>query len=271
MSKTTSSTLHRVLANLSTPNPHAAQVGGLSAVHRGLAFEKRSLRLLQSCLSMSLHHVGGKSDGGVDLQGWWWVPSSASSSTCSSASGEAEEENAWSLPRKRIRVFAQCKAEKKKLGPNYVRELEGVLYRHRHRSPSQPTLSNTTTTSSPGFEIPIAGLLISQSPFTKSAMLHATSSVMPFLLLHIPPHPSGEHEQGDQDMNVDAEVGSMVLNQALASRSGPLGGEVEARWERSAETRQGRPGLWWRGRRIPSWIPEADRNDTNNSTVQSNV
>ncbi|TCD64090.1 hypothetical protein EIP91_004562 [Steccherinum ochraceum] len=274
MSKTASTTaLRQVLTNLRTPGPTSpTQVrGSLSAVHRGLAFEKRSLRLLQSCLSMSLHHVGGKSDGGVDLQGWWWVPTSASISSSKAIGGHGEEEGGWSLPRRRIRVFAQCKAEKKKLGPNYVRELEGVLYRHRHRSQPVPTPSDATTSSSAhvqGFEIPIVGVLISQSPFTKSAVLHATSSVMPFLLLHIPPHPSGDHEhEQEQEAAQDAEVGSMVFNQALASRSGPLGGEVEARWEWSAETRQGRPGLWWRGRRIPSWVPEVDRGDTSISAL----
>ena len=46
----------------------------LSNVHRGAAFEKRSLELLQSTMSMSLTRVGGKSDGGVDLLGWWWLP-----------------------------------------------------------------------------------------------------------------------------------------------------------------------------------------------------
>ena len=46
----------------------------LSNVHRGTAFEKRSLELLQSTMSMSLTRVGGKSDGGVDLLGWWWLP-----------------------------------------------------------------------------------------------------------------------------------------------------------------------------------------------------
>lgn len=46
----------------------------LSAVHRGLAFKKRSLILLQDTLSTSLRRVGGKSDGGIDLMGSWWLP-----------------------------------------------------------------------------------------------------------------------------------------------------------------------------------------------------
>ena len=46
----------------------------LSTVHRGVAFEERTMRLLQEGLSMSLRRVGGKADGGIDLQGWWWLP-----------------------------------------------------------------------------------------------------------------------------------------------------------------------------------------------------
>ena len=47
----------------------------LSTVHRGTAFEYRALALLTKHMSMSLAHVGGSYDGGVDLIGWWWVPS----------------------------------------------------------------------------------------------------------------------------------------------------------------------------------------------------
>lgn len=53
----------------------------ISTVHRGTAFEKRSLSLLQSTMSMSLNRVGGKADGGVDLLGWWWLPEAGSLGT----------------------------------------------------------------------------------------------------------------------------------------------------------------------------------------------
>ncbi|EEB89062.1 hypothetical protein MPER_12892 [Moniliophthora perniciosa FA553] len=68
---------------------------------------------------MSLTRVGGKEDGGIDLIGWWWIPEGA------------KESNAVDFSRrKRVRVVAQCKAEKKKIGPGYVRELEGVVFRN---------------------------------------------------------------------------------------------------------------------------------------------
>ncbi|KAL4795316.1 hypothetical protein BDV19DRAFT_389450 [Aspergillus venezuelensis] len=61
--------------------------------------------------AFNLHRVGGRSDLGVDLQGTWHVG-----------------------PRPvldpPIRVIVQCKALKTKIGPNIVRELDGVTARH---------------------------------------------------------------------------------------------------------------------------------------------
>ena len=185
----------------------------LSSVHRGTAFEKRAMHLLQTNLSMSLGRVGGKSDGGIDLQGWWWPPSAP---------------NAFTDPihRRRVRVFAQCKAERKKTGPKYIREMEGVL--HRQLSDQNPTVA----------------LFISQSQFTKAALLRAQSSSIPFFLLHLP----SEHED---------DIGSMVWNHALSGTNGLLQGKVEARWERSLNhDGVGRPSLWVQDQRTSSWMPE---------------
>lgn len=185
----------------------------LSTVHRGAAFEKRALRLLQANLSMSLNRVGGKSDGGIDLRGWWWLPFT---------------QNAFNDPthRQRVRVFAQCKAEKKKIGPKHIREMEGVLHRHS----DDPN--------------PMVALFISESLFTKEALLRMQSSSIPFFLLHLP----SMHKDG---------IGSMVWNHALSSTNGLLQGKVEARWERSEDSdKVGRPGLWVQNQRAPSWTPE---------------
>jgi len=171
------------------------------------------MRLLQTNLSMSLNRVGGKSDGGVDLQGWWWLPFAP---------------NAFADPihRRRVRVFAQCKAEKKKTGPKYIREMEGVLHRH---------LNDLN---------PMVALFISESHFTKEALLRVQSSFIPFFLLHLP----SEHEDN---------IGSMVWNHALSGVNGLLQGKVEARWERSLDCNGvGRPSLWVQNQRAPSWTPE---------------
>ena len=171
------------------------------------------MRLLQANLSMSLNRVGGKSDGGIDLQGWWWLPFAT---------------NAFTDPthRRRVRVFAQCKAEKKKIGPKYIREMEGVL----HRYFNDPN--------------PMVALFISESHFTKEALLRMQSSSIPLFLLHLP----SEHENN---------IGSMVWNHALSGTDGLLQGRVEARWERRLESeRVGRPSLWVQNQRAPSWTPE---------------
>jgi len=191
-----------------TPDPPM-----FSTVHIGTAFEKRAMRLLQTNLSMSLSRVGGKSDGGIDLQGWWWLPFVPNALRTS-------------VHRQRVRVFAQCKAEKKKVGPKYIREMEGVI--HRHLDNSNPTVA----------------LFISESPFTKEALLRTQSSSIPFFLLHLP----SEHED---------DIGSMVWNHALSGTNGLLRGKVEARWERSMDCDGvGRPSLWVQNQRAPSWTPE---------------
>ncbi|KAG5653740.1 hypothetical protein H0H81_010997 [Sphagnurus paluster] len=218
----------------------------LSTTYKGTAFEERARRVLQANLSMSLRRVGGKSDGGIDLLGWWWLPRLRSTDP--------------SDPRRRIRVYAQCKAEKKKLGPKYAREMEGVFMRHIP-TPSQalsphdclpdelcPQGVKTQTI------YPSVALLISESPFTKATVLHTLSSPVPFFLLHLPPLPIPEDVLSPQNVG-DDNLGSAIWNPALAGARGLLGGEIEARWERSTDG-GGRPGLWWCNNRLKNWIPD---------------
>jgi len=225
-----------------------SQASQLSTTHRGTAFEERSLKILHDHMSMSLRRVGGKSDGGIDLLGWWWLPLSDPS-----APG-----------RRRIRVIAQCKAEKKKTSPKYVREMEGVL----HRLMSLPSPDGSVDSQTPNLiptsvrsyssQQPLVALLISESPFTKSTVLRAHSSPVPFFLLHIPPMPGTSQSATDckQPLGLGG-IGTAVWNPALAGVRGLLGGEFETRWERSS-TGGGRPGLWWQNQKLTSWVPEVD-------------
>ncbi|KAI5888315.1 uncharacterized protein SCHCODRAFT_02636375 [Schizophyllum commune H4-8] len=256
-----------------------------TAVAKGTAFEQRSLAVARTRLSMSLRRVGGKSDGGIDLTGWWWLPHSLDMAQSQHASaGNAVQSQPH--PRRRIRVLAQCKAEKKKIGPNYVREMEGVLYQYRGASPRQAALSLTEppssedtgedTDSSNGH--PIVALFISESPFTKSTMLRALSSTVPFLLLHLPPThsttPSPSSSASSADVTDDTTImGSILMNHALSRM---LGGELEVRWERNlSDGRQstdgmwtpgGRPGLYWKGRRLEPWTQDGDGYDDSASS-----
>ena len=212
----------------------------ISAVHKGNAFEERALRLLRDGLSMSLKRVGGKSDGGVDLQGWWWLPPIINNNSHTSIN---------TTPRRRLRVLAQCKAEKKKFSPNYVREMEGVLHRymfsvHRKNESSQSDVH------------PYVALLLSESPFTSSTLLRAQSSPIPFFLLHLPPADTFQTD-ADASGDEDGQLGSAFWNPALGGQHGVLGGQIEARWERAVGRREmGRPGLWWQGKRLQSWTPD---------------
>ncbi|KII91181.1 hypothetical protein PLICRDRAFT_51358 [Plicaturopsis crispa FD-325 SS-3] len=231
----------------------------LSTVHRGVAFEQKCLQLLQQRMSMSLRRVGGKSDGGIDLQGWWWLP------PLDRPSGEHGADTG----RRRLRVLAQCKAEKKKMGPNYVREMEGVLYRHMSPAPSfvaSPDVAPSSSTlqftlergeDAKGHGYPIVALLISESRFTKSTLLRAQSSPVPFFLLYVPPAhgPDGGQET---EASIEEELGAAFWNPALGGKHGLLGGEMEARWERRAIAKSvdaGRVGLWWKGKRLDNWVP----------------
>jgi len=129
-----------------------ASCSTLSPTHKGTAFEHRSLDLLQKHLSMSLRRVGGKDDGGIDLLGWWWLPSSNVASVSAEKTFPSHD-GADDAHRRRFRVIAQCKDEKRKTSPKYVRELEGVLYRyvagtHAHApTHAQPVLDTASALS----------------------------------------------------------------------------------------------------------------------------
>ncbi|KAH9174705.1 hypothetical protein EDB89DRAFT_1848703 [Lactarius sanguifluus] len=198
----------------------------LSNVHRGTAFEKRALSLLTEHMSMSLTRVGGSNDGGVDLIGWWWVP--------------AEKRGNWGLAnRRRLRVLAQCKAEKRKMGPGYLRELEGVVY--KHATTASGDLPHHDDAPVPAEPPPVA-LLVSESAFTRGCLLAANASPLPSLLVHLPP---------------SGALGTIFGNPALVSARGVLRGELEFRWEHGVPfVGNGRPRLWWQGRPLPSWTPD---------------
>ncbi|KAF7800360.1 hypothetical protein EIP86_011610 [Pleurotus ostreatoroseus] len=189
---------------------------------------------------MSLQRVGGASDGGIDLQGWWWLPTSV---------GEPHSDNP--ADNRRMRVLAQCKAEKRKIGPAYLREMEGVLHRYSVGAPQ--ALSSSTEQATPSQSpYPIVGLFLSSSPFTKQAMLRVHSSPFPFCLLHLP---EPEEIEANEDEAEQTNLGSIILNPTLAA--GVLRGEIEARLEHPSRPGElARPGLWWKERRIRSWVPE---------------
>ncbi|KAK0192343.1 hypothetical protein F5146DRAFT_498885 [Armillaria mellea] len=195
-----------------------------STVFRGTTFENRSLTILQNAFGMALRRVGGKNDGGVDLVGWWGLPTATPGTTTS-----------------RLRVVAQCKAEKKKFSPRYVREMEGVAWRYG----SIPTEGSEAASPIPWPDDdhntgPLIALLLSESTFTKATLLRAQSSPVPFMLAHI----LNEEEMKD----MDAPIAGITWNIALRN----LMEGYELRWEVGGPTpdAQDRPSLWHEGQRV---------------------
>jgi len=162
--------------------------------------------------------------------------------------------------RRRLRVLAQCKAEKRKMGPAYLRELEGVVHRYAAAATTTATgilphpseskfprvpqamamIPNDDPNPTPTEPPPIA-LLVSESAFTRHCLLAAHASPLPFLLVHLPPPPStststststsGSGGGGGGSGGSNA-IGAIFGNPALVSAKGLLGGELEIRWER---------------------------------------
>ncbi|ODN78479.1 hypothetical protein L202_04113 [Cryptococcus amylolentus CBS 6039] len=215
-----------------------------TTVQVGTAFEKHALAFLTASMSMSVRRVGGAGDGGVDLKGWWWVPADASSDTVD-IRGKA----------RRLRVIAQCKAEKKSVGPRAVRELEGVMsqldYR-REQSSSEATVA----------------LFLSQTGFTKNAMINASQSRTPMMLLHLPggqyvdAPPLSSSPGSDSDIEASIKVESVWWNRALSH--GVLGGRLELRREMVTNGRGvvgTNVGLWMDGARVDRLVPETGADD----------
>jgi len=156
-----------------------------------------------------------------------------------------------SAGRRRLRIFAQCKAEKKKFSPNYVREMEGVLHRYLSSANVTPDKTHGDT------HYPLVALLLSESPFTASTFLRAQSSPVPFFLLHLPPISSEVESNNSDSQEAPQDIGAAFWNPALGGQRGILGGHIEARWERAIGG-GGRPGLWFQGKKIRNWTPDGD-------------
>ena len=201
----------------------------LSAVLKGVSFEHRALNVLKEHLSMSLRRVGGKGDGGIDLQGWWWLPPAALIRPLSSSDADPRGAHQDRTP---VRILAQCKAEEMKIGPRYIREFEGAVLRYSAYLASNQPPPTPHGTCAP--RDPFVGMFTSTSPFTKASYLQAYSSPIPLTLLHLPkPMAKSSH----------LPQGSLIFNPALNSSSSLLHGTFEAWWEHSAPLVDRRPRI----------------------------
>ncbi|KAF8249789.1 hypothetical protein K440DRAFT_620192 [Wilcoxina mikolae CBS 423.85] len=106
-------------------------------------------------MGMNLVRVGGRDDRGLDICGTWSPPTSPG------------------LPRPKLQVYVQCKAERTRTGPKYLRELEGTL-----------GISSTPDT-------PPIGILAATRPCTPGLRKHMLLSRMPLAYCCIAPYDQG--------------------------------------------------------------------------------
>lgn len=81
----------------------------------------------------------------------------------------------------------------------------------------------------------IIAILLSQSGFSKNAMLHASKSHTPLMLVHLPGgqalHPTGDDRSRRKEEEIEGEVGGVWWNAAMSGPVGVLGGKMELRRE----------------------------------------
>ncbi|KAA8895371.1 hypothetical protein FN846DRAFT_785202 [Sphaerosporella brunnea] len=135
----------------------ASELDPGSTVYVGTLYEYTVLQTLCR-LGMTLRRVGGRDDRGIDIRGTWVPPASR-----------------HLPPPLPLQVYIQCKAERSRAGPKYLRELEGTL--------------GTTTTP----QTPPLGILASSSPCTPGMRKHMLLSRLPLAFCCVAKWEEGGH------------------------------------------------------------------------------
>ncbi|KAF9897453.1 hypothetical protein BX616_005569 [Lobosporangium transversale] len=121
-----------------------------STIYRGTLFEYQTQEVLRKYLGIYTQRSAGNNDLGVDLRGTWFLPLSASPEP-------------GDLVR-HLKVIVQCKMVSSKVGPKFVRELQGTLSYE-----TQPTMA----------------ILAVSTDFTRQALLPYAKSLWPMGLVVI--------------------------------------------------------------------------------------
>lgn len=160
-----------------------------STVALGTAYEHAARRALARppFHLTSLLNVGGAGDGGVDLRGrWTWsrTPAPSAGGLLDLANGvkpyAGPPHASDTLDLARWDALVQCKAERDRVGPATVRELEGAVLAAVARSTRSPTISGPAATPTS----PI-GILVAMNGFSAAALQHAQTSAIPLVLAHL--------------------------------------------------------------------------------------
>ncbi|KAG0091633.1 hypothetical protein BGZ92_000225 [Podila epicladia] len=118
-----------------------------STIYQGTRFEYLTQEILKKQLGIYTQRSAGNNDLGVDLRGTWFLPLSSSPQPGDHV--------------RHLKVIVQCKKMVAKIGPKFVRELQGSL-----SFESQPTMA----------------ILAISSEFTKQALLPYAKSIWPMAL-----------------------------------------------------------------------------------------
>ncbi|KAF9924290.1 hypothetical protein FBU30_005708, partial [Linnemannia zychae] len=121
-----------------------------STIYRGTLFEYQTQEILRKTLGIYTQRSAGNGDLGVDLRGTWFLPLSASPKPGDKV--------------RHLKVIIQCKKMASKIGPKFVRELQGSL-----SFETQPTMA----------------ILAVSSDYTRQALLPYAKSLWPMALVVI--------------------------------------------------------------------------------------
>ncbi|KAF9971167.1 hypothetical protein BGZ73_005935 [Actinomortierella ambigua] len=203
-----------------------------STLYRGTLFEYQTQKILRDQLGIYTHRSAGLGDEGVDLRGKWFLPISASPSP-----------DEWV---RHLNVIVQCKKMTGKIGPRYVRELQGTLSYE-----SQPTLA----------------ILAIASDFTKHALVPCLKSLWPMALIVI----DIERQECRKLLwNQAAERVMHGVQIGVLRQKNEVGGAKDPVTHAPAGMMEGRPVLCFKGsvlERLPGPLksPKRDNDVTTNS------
>ena len=149
------------------------------------------------------------------------LPDPLDATTSASEAPRTTNSNSNAANRRRLRVLAQCKAEKRKMGPAYLRELEGVVYRHA-------ALAATTATPAPDSSLLLRNRLqdsnsTSDPPRPTSSTTTAAASVpaaTPIKMTTTPPTAMDHHHSPVVAILVSESA--FTRNCLLAAHASPL-------------------------------------------------
>merc|ERR1712137_106502 len=150
--------------------------GEEEATKRGLSYEFHCIRVLREH-NMHLIHKGQAGDKGVDFQGFWFVE-------------HAENFDHKSPDPHMFNIIGQCKHEFKQCRPHFVKEMEGVLSRWKHKqhhgsfiTREYPERMQIATKI-----IPMVGLMACSAGYSHISMKSFEKAKNPMIFTIIRPH-----------------------------------------------------------------------------------